>query len=77
MKQVIEIEEEAWHSPQRDFSSPPPPDLEGVYSTTKTIAKNGKNIHFSSSSPATNRKGKKNLSQDHMFLKRFLKNSPY
>jgi hypothetical protein len=50
IKQVIGTKEEAFHSPQRYFSPPPPPELEEVPSTTKTAAKKGKKIHFSSSS---------------------------
>jgi hypothetical protein len=76
IKEVTGTEEEACHSPQRDFSPPPPPELEEVPSSTKTTTKKGKKLHFSSS-PSTASTKVRNLSQDHQFLKRLLKNSPY
>jgi hypothetical protein len=57
IKQVIGLEEEVCHSPQRDFSRPPPPGLEEVPSSTKTVAKKGKKLHFPSSPTTTNTKG--------------------
>jgi hypothetical protein len=59
IKQVPGTEEEVCHSPQRDFSPPPPPELKEVPSTTKIAAKKEKNLHFSSSPPAANTKGRK------------------
>jgi hypothetical protein len=54
-KEVIqEVEErgrEAYHSPQRDFSPPPAPELEEVPSSTKATTKKGRKFHFSSPSP--------------------------
>jgi hypothetical protein len=59
IKQVTGTEEEACHSPQRDFSPPPPPGLEEVPSSTKTAAKKGKKLHFPSSPTTTNTKGRR------------------
>ena len=59
IKEVTGTEEEAFHSPQRDFSPPPPPELEEVPSTTKSVAKKGKKLHFSSSPPVASTKVRK------------------
>jgi hypothetical protein len=58
-KQVTGAEEEACPSPQRDFSPPPPPGLEEVPSSTKTTSKKGKKLHFPSSPPTVNTKGRR------------------
>jgi hypothetical protein len=52
IKEVEEIEKEAYHSPQRDLSPPPTPELEEVPSSTKSTTKKGRKFHFSSS-PST------------------------
>jgi hypothetical protein len=49
IKGVARTEEEACHSPQRDISPPPPPELEEAPSSTKPTSKKGKKLHFSSS----------------------------
>jgi hypothetical protein len=59
IKEVTGTGEEACLSPQRDFSPPPPPDLEEVPSTTKIAEKKGKKLHFSSSPPVASTKVRK------------------
>jgi hypothetical protein len=51
-KEIEEEEREVHHSPQRDFSPPPAPELEEVPSSTKTTAKRGRKLHFPSPAPA-------------------------
>jgi hypothetical protein len=58
-KQVPGVEEEAFPSPQRYFSPPPPPGLEEVPSSTKTTSKKGNKLHFPSSPPLVNTKGRR------------------
>jgi hypothetical protein len=58
IKQVTRTEEEVCLSPQRDFSPPPPPGLEEVPSSTKSTSKKGKKLHFPSSPPTANTKGR-------------------
>jgi hypothetical protein len=50
-KEIEEEEREVHHSPQRDFSPPPAPELEEVPSSTKTTAKRGRKLHFPSPAP--------------------------
>jgi hypothetical protein len=52
-KEIEEEEREVHHSPQRDFSPPPAPELEEVPSSTKTTTKRGRKLHFPSPAPAT------------------------
>jgi hypothetical protein len=52
IKEVEETKREAYHSPQRDFSPPPTPELEEVLSSTKATTNKGRKLHFSSPSPA-------------------------
>jgi hypothetical protein len=59
IKEVEETEREAYHSPQRDFSPPPAPELEEVPSSTKATTKKGRKLHFSSPSPAASTKVRK------------------
>jgi hypothetical protein len=47
-KEIEEEEREVHHSPQRYFSPPRAPELEEVPSSTKTIAKRGRMLHFPS-----------------------------
>jgi hypothetical protein len=56
-KQVREAEEEVCPSPHRDFSSPPPPGLEEVPSSTKVTSKKGKKLLFPSPLPVVEIKG--------------------
>jgi hypothetical protein len=58
-KHVIEVEEEVFPSPHKYFSPPPPPGLEEVPSSTKSISKRGKKILFPSSPPIVEIKGKR------------------
>jgi hypothetical protein len=51
-KEIEEEEREVHHSPQREFSPPPAPELEEVPSSTKTTAKKGRKLHFPSPAPA-------------------------
>jgi hypothetical protein len=51
IKEIEEEEREVHHSPQRDFSPPPTPELEEVPSSTKDTTKRGMNLHFSSPAP--------------------------
>jgi hypothetical protein len=51
IKEIEEDEREVHHSPQRDFSPPPTPELEEVPSSTKATAKRGRKFHFSSPAP--------------------------
>jgi hypothetical protein len=51
IKEIEEIEREAYHSPQRDFSPPPTPELEEVPSSTNATTNKGIKLHFSSPSP--------------------------
>jgi hypothetical protein len=46
IKEIEEIEREAYHSPQRDFSPPLAPELEEVPSSTKVTTKKGRKLHF-------------------------------
>jgi hypothetical protein len=56
IKEVEETEKEAYHSPQRDLSPPPAPELEEVPSSTKATTKKGRKLHFSSSPSTTSTK---------------------
>jgi hypothetical protein len=59
IKEVARTEEEAYHSPQRDLSPPPAPELEEVPSSTKATTKKGRKLHFSSSPSTTSTKIRK------------------
>jgi hypothetical protein len=56
IKEVEEIEKEGYHSPQRDLSPPPAPELEEVPSSTKDTTKKERKLHFSSSPSTTSTK---------------------
>jgi hypothetical protein len=49
VKEVEEVNKEAYQYPQRDSSPPPAPELEEVPSSNKDTTKKGRNLHFSSS----------------------------
>jgi hypothetical protein len=59
IKEVPRTKEEAYHSPQRDLSPTPAPKLDEVSSSTKSIAKKGRKLHFSSSPSASSTKIRK------------------
>jgi hypothetical protein len=59
IKETEETEREAYHSPQRDFSPHPTPELEEVPSSTKATTNKGRKFHFSSPSPASSTKVRK------------------
>jgi hypothetical protein len=59
IKEIEEEEREVHHSPQRDFSPPPEPELEEFPSSTKATAKKGRKLHFSSPTPTTSIKVRK------------------
>jgi hypothetical protein len=76
IKEIEETEREAYHSPQRDFSPPPAPELEEVPSSTKATTKKGRKFHFSSPSPTTSTKSG-SLLLDHQLSRRLLKHKSY
>jgi hypothetical protein len=47
-KEIEEEEREVHHSPQEEISPHPTHELEEFPSSTKTIAKKGRNLHFPS-----------------------------
>jgi hypothetical protein len=52
-KEIEEEEREVHHSPHRDFSPPPVPELEELPSSTKMTTKRGRKLHFPSPSPTS------------------------
>jgi hypothetical protein len=52
-KEIEEEEREFHHSPQREISPQPAPELEEVPSSSKTIAKKGRKLHFPSPTTTT------------------------